>query len=192
MDKILRLLRLYNPMKAIEASLSNFPLTDDFAQQVAINDRSYLDIVGDTGIGEFRYEWVQFNPMSHVDMLVMSDHMALVLDFGYLYAYTKHDPNDVAIVLEYRAAFNYATLNKEKMDKFLGRVWRAVHVLNSYTESYAKSYTESYAKDKRREAIEALINQGITLDGDNMDIMDFSSFNIDPDDDGNDSIGSPN
>jgi hypothetical protein len=110
--------------------------------------------------------------------------MALVLDFGYLYAYTKHDPNDVAIVLEYRAAFNYATLNKEKMDKFLSRVWRAVHILNSYTESYAK--------DKRREAIEALINQGITLDGDNMDIMDFSSFNIDPDDDGNDSIGSPN
>jgi hypothetical protein len=66
MDKILRLLGLYNPMKAIEASLSNFPLTDDFAQQVAINDRSYLDIVGDTGIGEFRYEWVQFNPMSYV------------------------------------------------------------------------------------------------------------------------------
>jgi len=25
-----------------------------------------------------------------------------------------------------------------------------------------------------------------------MDIMDFSSFNIDPDNDGNDSIGSPN
>ena len=182
MDKILRLLGLYNPMKAIEASLSNFPLTDDFAQQVAINDRSYLDIVGDTGIGEFRYEWVQFNPMSHVDMLVMSDHMALVLDFGYLYAYTKHDPNDVAIVLEYRAAFNYATLNKEKMDKFLSRVGRDVYALSNYTESYAK--------DKKREAIEALINQGITLDGDNMDIMDFSSFNIDPDNDGNDSIGS--
>lgn len=169
-------------MKAIEASLSNFPLTDDFAQQVAINDRSYLDIVDD--IGEFRYEWVQFNPMSHADMLVMSDHMALVLDFGYLYAYTKHDPNDVAIVLEYRAAFNYATLNKQKMDKFLGRVGRVVHVLISYTENYAK--------DKRREAIEDLVNQGIPLDGDNMDIMDFSSFNIDPDDDGNDSIGSPN
>jgi hypothetical protein len=182
MDKILRLLGLYNPMKAIEASLSNFPLTEDFAHQVAINDRSYLDIVDD--IGEFRYEWVQFNPMSHADMLVMSDHMALVLDFGYLYAYTKHDPNDVAIVLEYRAAFNYATLNKQKMDKFLGRVGRVVHVLISYTENYAK--------DKRREAIEDLINQGITLDGDNMDIMDFSSFNIDPDDDGNDSIGSPN
>jgi hypothetical protein len=182
MDKILRLLGLYNPMKAIEASLSNFPLTEDFAHQVAINDRSYLDIVDD--IGEFRYEWVQFNPMSHADMLVMSDHMALVLDFGYLYAYTKHDPNDVAIVLEYRAAFNYATLNKQKMDKFLGRVGRVVHVLISYTENYAK--------DKRREAIEDLVNQGIPLDGDNMDIMDFSSFNIDPDDDGNDSIGSPN
>ena len=171
-------------MKAIEASLSNFPLTDDFAQQVVINDRSYLDIVSDTGIGEFRYEWVQFNPMSHVDMLVMSDHMALVLDFGYLYAYTKHDPNDAAIVLEYRAAFNYATLNKEKMDKFLSRVGRDVYALSNYTESYAK--------DKKREAIEALINQGITLDGDNMDIMDFSSFNIDPDNDDNDSIGSPN
>jgi hypothetical protein len=170
-------------MKAIEASLSNFPLTDDFAQQVAINDRSYLDIVSDTGIGEFRYEWVQFNPMSHVDMLVMSDHMALVLDFGYLYAYTKHDPNDVAIVLEYRAAFNYATLNKDKMDKFLGRVGRVVRELDSYTESYAK--------DKRREAIEDLVNQGITLDGDNMDILDFSSLNIGSDEDGDDGIGSP-
>lgn len=183
MDIILRLLGLHNPMKAIEASLSNFPLTDDFAHQVAINDRSYLDIVGD--IGEFRYEWVQFNPMSHADMLVMSDHIALVLDFGYLYTYIKRDPNDVAIVLEYRAAFNYATLNKQKMDKFLGRVGRAVHVLNSYTESYAK--------DKRREAIEDLVNQGITLNGDNMDILDFSSLNIgsSEDDDGNDSIGSP-
>lgn len=184
MDKILRLLGLYNPMKAIEASLINFPLTEDFAHQVAINDRSYLDIVDD--IGEFRYEWVQFNPISHADMLVMSDHMAIVLDFGYLYAYIKNGPNDVAIVLEYRAAFNYATLNKQKMDKFLGRVGRVVHVLISYTESYAK--------DKRREAIEDLVNQGIPLDGDNMDIMDFSSFNIDPseDDDGNDSIGIPN
>lgn len=183
MDIILRLLGLHNPMKAIEASLSNFPLTDDFAHQVVINDRSYLDIVGD--IGEFRYEWVQFNPMSHADMLVMSDHIALVLDFGYLYTYIKHDPNDVAIVLEYRAAFNYATLNKQKMDKFLGQVGRAVHVLNSYTESYAK--------DKRREAIEDLVNQGITLNGDNMDILDFSSLNIgsSEDDDGNDSIGSP-
>jgi hypothetical protein len=184
MDKILRLLGLYNPMKAIEASLSNFPLTEDFAHQVAINDRSYLDIVDD--IGEFRYEWAQFNPISHADMLVMSDHMAIVLDFGYLYAYIKNGPNDVAIVLEYRAAFNYATLNKQKMDKFLGRVGRVVHVLISYTENYAK--------DKRREAIEDLVNQGIPLDGDNMDIMDFSSFNIDPseDDDGNDSIGIPN
>ncbi len=183
MDKLLRLLRLYNPMKAIEASLSNFPLTDDFAQQVAINDRTYLDIVGDTGIGEFRYEWVQFNLMSHADMLVMSDHMALELDFGYLYAYIKHDLNDVAIVLEYRAAFNYATLSKEKMDKFLGRVGRVVRALNSYTESYAK--------DKRREAIEDLVNQGITLDGDNMDILDFSSLNIGSDEDGDDGIGSP-
>lgn len=183
MDIILRLLGLHNPMKAIEASLSNFPLTDDFAHQVAINDRSYLDIVGD--IGEFRYEWVQFNPMSHADMLVMSDHIAVDLDFGYLYTYIKNDLNDVAIVLEYRAAFNYATLNKQKMDKFLGRVGRAVHVLNSYTESYAK--------DKRREAIEDLVNQGITLNGDNMDILDFSSLNIgsSEDDDGNDSIGSP-
>nr|QNL31525.1 MAG: hypothetical protein [Bacteriophage sp.] len=186
MDKLLQLLRLYNPMKAIEASLSNFPLTDDFAQQVAINDRTYLDIVSDTGIGEFRYEWVQFNPMSHADMLVMSEHMALVLDFGYLYTYIKHDLNDVAIVLEYRAAFNYATLNKEKMDKFLGRAGRAVHVLNSYTESYAKN--------RKREVIEDLVSQGITLDGDNMDILDFSSLNTDSseDDDGNDGIGSPN
>lgn len=172
-------------MKAIEASLSNFPLTDDdFAHQVVINDRGYLDIVDD--IGEFRYEWVQFNPMSHVDMLVMTDHMALVLDFGYLYAYTKNDLNDVAIVLEYRAAFNYATLNKQKMDKFLGRVGRAVHVLNSYTESYAK--------DKRREAIEDLVNQGITLDADSMNILDFSSLNIgsSEDDDGKNSISNPN
>lgn len=183
MDKILRLLGLYNPMKAIEASLSNFPLTDDFAHQVAINDRSYLDIVGD--IGEFRYEWVQFNPLSHADMLVMSDHIAVDLDFGYLYTYIKNDLNDVAIVLEYRAAFNYATLNKQKMDKFLGRVGRVVHVLNSYTESYAK--------DKRREAIENLINHGSPLNGDNMDILDFSSLNIgsSEDDDGNDSISSP-
>jgi len=183
MDKLLRLLRLHNPMKAIEASLSNFPLTDDFAQQVAINDRTYLDIVGDTGIGEFRYEWVQFNPMSHADMLVMSDHMALELDFGYLYAYIKHDPNDVAIVLEYRAAFNYATLNKEKMDKFLGQVGRVVRALNSYSEDYAR--------DKRKEAIEELVNQGITLDGDNMDVLDFSSLNIGSDEDGDDGIGSP-
>ena len=183
MDKLLRLLRLHNPMKAIEASLSNFPLTDDFAQQVAINDRTYLDIVGDTGIGEFRYEWVQFNPMSHADMLVMSDHMALELDFGYLYAYIKHDPNDVAIVLEYRAAFNYATLSKEKMDKFLGRVGRVVQALNSYSEDYAR--------DKRKEAIEELVNQGITLDGDNMDVLDFSSLNIGSDEDGDDGIGSP-
>jgi hypothetical protein len=168
-------------MKVIEASLSNFPLTDDFAQQVVINDRSYLDIVGD--IGEFRYEWVQFDPMSHADMLVMSQHIALELDFGYLYAYVKHDPNDVAIVLEYRAAFNYARLNKEKMDKFLSRVWRIVHVLNSYTESYAR--------DKRREAIENLVNQGISLDGDNMDVLDFSSLNTDPSEDDDDSIGSP-
>ena len=183
MNILLRLLGLYNPMKVIEASLSNFPLTDDIAQQVVINDRSYLDIVGD--IGEFRYEWVQFNPMSHADMLVMSQHMALELDFGYLYAYVKHDPNDVAIVLEYRAAFNYARLNKDKMDKFLSRVWRIVHVLNSYTESYAR--------DKRREAIEDLVNQGISLDGDNMDVLDFSSLNIglSEDDDDNDSIGSP-
>ena len=183
MDKILRLLRLYNPMKAIEASLSNFPLTDDFAQQVAINDRTYLDIVGDTGIGEFRYEWVQFNLMSHADMLVMSDHMALELDFGYLYAYIKHDLNDVAIVLEYRAAFNYATLSKEKMDKFLGRAGRVVRELNNYSEDYAR--------DKRRDAIEELVNQGITLDGDNMDIVDFSSLNIGSDEDGDDGIGSP-
>lgn len=181
MNILLRLLGLYNPMKVIEASLSNFPLTDDIAQQVVINDRSYLDIVGD--IGEFRYEWVQFNPMSHADMLVMSQHMALELDFGYLYAYVKHDPNDVAIVLEYRAAFNYARLNKDKMDKFLSRVWRIVHVLNSYTESYAR--------DKRREAIEDLVNQGISLDGDNMDILDFSSLNTDPSEDDDDSIGSP-
>jgi hypothetical protein len=170
-------------MKAIEASLSNFPLTDDFAQQVAINDRTYLDIVGDTGIGEFRYEWVQFNLMSHADMLVMSDHMALELDFGYLYAYIKHDPNDVSIVLEYRAAFNYATLSKEKMDKFLGRAGRVVCALNSYSEDYAR--------DKRRDAIEELVNQGITLDGDNMDIVDFSSLNIGSDEDGDDGIGSP-
>jgi hypothetical protein len=170
-------------MKAIEASLSNFPLTDDFAQQVAINDRTYLDIVGDTGIGEFRYEWVQFNLMSHADMLVMSDHMALELDFGYLYAYIKHDLNDVAIVLEYRAAFNYATLSKEKMDKFLGRAGRVVRELNSYSEDYAR--------DKRRDAIEELVNQGITLDGDNMDIVDFSSLNIGSDEDGDDGIGSP-
>ncbi len=183
MDKLLRLLRLYNPMKAIEASLSNFPLTDDFAQQVAINDRTYLDIVGDTGIGEFRYEWVQFNLMSHADMLVMSDHMALELDFGYLYAYIKHDLNDVAIVLEYRAAFNYATLSKEKMDKFLGRAGRVVRELNNYSEDYAR--------DKRRDAIEELVNQGITLDGDNMDIVDFSSLNIGSDEDGDDGIGSP-
>lgn len=183
MDKLLRLLRLHNPMKAIEASLSNFPLTDDFAQQVTINDRTYLDIVGDTGIGEFRYEWVQFNPMSHADMLVMSDHMALELDFGYLYAYIKHDPNDVAIVLEYRAAFNYATLSKEKMDKFLGRVGRVVCALNSYSEDYAR--------DKRKEAIEDLVNQGITLDGDNMDVLDFSSLNIGSDEDSDDGIGSP-
>jgi hypothetical protein len=181
MNILLRLLGLYNPMKVIEASLSNFPLTDDFAQQVVINDRSYLDIVGD--IGEFRYEWVQFDPMSHADMLVMSQHIALELDFGYLYAYVKHDPNDVAIVLEYRAAFNYARLNKEKMDKFLSRVWRIVHVLNSYTESYAR--------DKRREAIENLVNQGISLDGDNMDVLDFSSLNTDPSEDDDDSIGSP-
>ncbi len=181
MNILLRLLGLYNPMKVIEASLSNFPLTDDFAQQVVINDRSYLDIVGD--IGEFRYEWVQFDPMSHADMLVMSQHMALELDFGYLYAYVKHDPNDAAIVLEYRAAFNYARLNKEKMDKFLSRVWRIVHVLNSYTESYAR--------DKRREAIEDLVNQGITLDGDNMDVLDFSSLNTYPSEDDDDSIGSP-
>jgi hypothetical protein len=170
-------------MKAIEASLSNFPLTDDFAQQVAINDRTYLDIVGDTGIGEFRYEWVQFNLMSHADMLVMSDHMALELDFGYLYAYIKHDLNDVAIVLEYRAAFNYATLSKEKMDKFLGRAGRVVRELNSYSEDYAR--------DKRRDAIEELVNQGITLDGDNMDVLDFSSLNIGSDEDGDDGIGSP-
>jgi hypothetical protein len=170
-------------MKAIEASLSNFPLTDDFAQQVAINDRTYLDIVGDTGIGEFRYEWVQFNLMSHADMLVMSDHMALELDFGYLYAYIKHDLNDVAIVLEYRAAFNYATLSKEKMDKFLGRAGRVVRELNSYSEDYAR--------DKRRDAIEELVNQGITLDDDNMDIVDFSSLNIGSDEDGDDGIGSP-
>jgi hypothetical protein len=170
-------------MKAIEASLSNFPLTDDFAQQVAINDRTYLDIVGDTGIGEFRYEWVQFNLMSHADMLVMSDHMALELDFGYLYAYIKHDLNDVAIVLEYRAAFNYATLSKEKMDKFLGRVGRVVRALNSYSEDYAR--------DKKRDAIEELVNQGITLDDDNMDIVDFSSLNIGSDEDGDDGIGSP-
>lgn len=183
MDKLLRLLRLYNPMKAIEASLSNFPLTDDFAQQVAINDRTYLDIVGDTGIGEFRYEWVQFNLMSHADMLVMSDHMALELDFGYLYAYIKHDLNDVAIVLEYRAAFNYATLNKQKMDEFLGRAGRVVRALNSYSEDYAR--------DKRKKAIEDLVNQGITLDGDNMDVLDFSSLNIGSDDDGDDGIGSP-
>lgn len=181
MNILLRLLGLYNPMKVIEASLSNFPLTDDIAQQVVINDRSYLDIVGD--IGEFRYEWVQFDPMSHADMLVMSQHMALELDFGYLYAYVKHDPNDVAIVLEYRAAFNYARLNKDKMDKFLSRVWRIVHVLNSYTESYAR--------DKRREAIEDLVNQGISLDGDNMDVLDFSSLNTDPSEDDDDSIGSP-
>ena len=183
MDKLLRLLGLHNPMKAIEASLSNFSLTDDFAQQVAINDRTYLDIVGDTGIGEFRYEWVQFNLMSHADMLVMSDHMALELDFGYLYAYIKHDLNDVAIVLEYRAAFNYATLSKEKMDKFLGRVGRVVRALNSYSEDYAR--------DKRRDAIEELVNQGITLDDDNMDIVDFSSLNIGSDEDGDDGIGSP-
>lgn len=172
-------------MKAIEASLSNFPLTDDFAQQVAINDRTYLDIVGDTGIGEFRYEWVQFNLMSHADMLVMSDHMALELDFGYLYAYIKHDLNDVAIVLEYRAAFNYATLNKQKMDEFLGRAGRVVRELNSYSEDYAR--------DKRREAIEELVNQGIPLDGDNMDVLDFSSLNIgsSENDDGDDGIGSP-
>jgi len=170
-------------MKAIEASLSNFSLTDDFAQQVAINDRTYLDIVGDTGIGEFRYEWVQFNLMSHADMLVMSDHMALELDFGYLYAYIKHDLNDVAIVLEYRAAFNYATLSKEKMDKFLGRAGRVVRELNNYSEDYAR--------DKRRDAIEELVNQGITLDGDNMDIVDFSSLNIGSDEDGDDGIGSP-
>ena len=183
MDKLLRLLGLYNPMKAIETSLSNFPLTDDFAQQVAINDRTYLDIVSDTGIGEFRYEWVQFNPMSHVDMLVMSDHMALVLDFGYLYAYIKHDPNDVAIVLEYRAAFNYATLTKEKMDKFLGRVGRVVRALNSYSEDYAR--------DKKKEAIEDLVNQDINLDSDNMDILDFSSLNIGSSEDDDGSIGSP-
>jgi hypothetical protein len=109
--------------------------------------------------------------------------MALELDFGYLYAYIKHDLNDVAIVLEYRAAFNYATLNKDKMDKFLGRVGRVVRELDSYTESYAK--------DKRREAIEDLVNQGITLDGDNMDILDFSSLNIGSDEDGDDGIGSP-
>lgn len=183
MDKLLRLLGLYNPMKAIEASLSNFPLTDDFAQQVAINDRTYLYIVDDTGIGEFRYEWVQFNLMSHADMLVMSDHIALELDFGYLYAYIKHDLNDVAIVLEYRAAFNYATLNKQKMGEFLGRAGRVVRALNSYSEDYAR--------DKRKKAIEDLVNQGITLDGDNMDVLDFSSLNIGSDDDGDDGIGSP-